>query len=952
MANLSSTLLSDLGIDNIADFLIQATSYADFAEAHLRNPDEHSIPLVLEPGQRQAMNALQFGYDIDATPSNYINEKPPKGVVMIWPRQCLHEDTLIQLTDGSLKPIKNIKDDHVISYKNGFHFSPSTDAIDNDKIRCVKITTKNGRTLTCTPNHPLLVSMSNLLKPRYIEVQYLKTGFKLAMVRQLPEMGHKILSDDEIAFLAYMITEGCLTGNTPYFTNHTSEIEEDWKRIVKNYHQHILHGKKRHQYNCKNKKLQQLLKDVDLHKKYSANKFVPKIIFKSTTDQIALFLSKMIDCDGNVHIKKKDSKSASIHYTSKSKQLIDDLSYLFTRIGMYGYIYSYKTDNKKYWRIKFTSSQSIVNAKKYLKLTPYKQKILDKSIETNLSTSDIYPYLWKILQLKKEYKLTEEKLIQKGFRIDRRNKGITLSKLQLLEKIFPELNVDKNIYWDEIKSIETIESQQTYGIKVYSEHTHITNGFITHNTGKTVGVKIFIVVAMILEPGVNIGYMAQKEEFVKKQIRDIKLIFRNSGLNHLIESSLSMEIVLKNGSRITGFPNSEDAIRGYPLNYLILDEAATLDDKVIEAGAIPTTRKAGKRWVMLSTPKGYRGALVKYYNQGLKTRLIICRSCLTEFTMAHFQNVKWDPMYIPPGLPPCPECGYHAEDISDDTGIDKIYIGQTYFYGMGDYTVISVDPFKCSFYPKEEILEELRKGDWNATLRQELLGEIIPEGLGMFKRDWIDKAKKPQIKNIFDAKPNILYYVGIDFGKSHDNSVVVVGHEDRVTHQAIVDYIKVIESRYHGRDWEDIKNDIIEVIMHFNPTVIIPDSTGVGDPVVEMMEKDLNRMGWYGKIYCNKTNKLGFHFDVRSKPDLIENLQQYFARGKIDLPATTEPWMEFLTNELISFTYEMTSTNYIKYGVQSEHDDSVIALALFVWGLRNKPWLGVASAFTMPRGGM
>lgn len=464
-------------------------------------------------------------------------------------------------------------------------------------------------------------------------------------------------------------------------------------------------------------------------------------------------------------------------------------------------------------------------------------------------------------------------------------------------------------------------------------------------TGKTTAVVTFCAAAACLEPGVKVGVMAQSEPTAKEIIRRVKQTLKQSTADAKVDKYLSMEIEMEHGGVIRAHPSSE-SIRGFSYHYLILDEAARIEDKIIQGAALHTTRKIGKRWAMLSTPKGYGGLLVKYYKQGLKTRRVICKNCLTEFTQAHFENVKFDALMMPAGLGPCPECGYEEPDETDEDGRS---FGNTFFYGAGDYTVISVDPFKCSFYPKEEIIAELERGDWSPKLRQELLGEIIPEGAGIFDEAWISKAEDKTKRNIYKVDQNIDYVMGIDFGKVHDNSVMCVCHEDRETGHAILDYIKVIISRYHGKEYEEIKNDIIEVVKTFNPSTIVPDSTGMGEPVVESMEKDLNRMGWYGKIYNNKKNRLGFIFDSRSKPDLIENLQQYFARGKIKIPNREEPDVDILVNELLSFSFEMTKSNYIKFGVQLEHDDTVIALALAVWGLRHKPWFMPQAAF-VPRG--
>jgi hypothetical protein len=91
---------------------------------------------------------------------------------------------------------------------------------------------------------------------------------------------------------------------------------------------------------------------------------------------------------------------------------------------------------------------------------------------------------------------------------------------------------------------------------------------------------------------------------------------------------------------------------------------------------------------------------------------------------------------------------------------------------------------------------------------------------------------------------------------------------------------------------------------------------------------------------------------VKSKPDLIENLVNYFSRTRISIPPEYEPDIDILINQLLNFAYEATQTNYIKYGVQLEHDDAVIALALMVWGMRHKPWISPAAVFGEPRGNL
>lgn len=451
-------------------------------------------------------------------------------------------------------------------------------------------------------------------------------------------------------------------------------------------------------------------------------------------------------------------------------------------------------------------------------------------------------------------------------------------------------------------------------------------------TGKTTGVAIACATILCLQPGVKIGVMGMSEESAKNLVDRTRIFLEKSPFRRILKKSLKMELQMEHGGYMKAFATSH-GIRGQSFHYVMLDEAAQIDDEIIEGAALDTARKIGKRVVMLSTPAGYRGTLVKYYVQGLNTRPVICKSCHTEYTQASFIVADFNALTMPE-LPPCVEC--ESED--------------GYFYGLGDYAVISIDPFTTTFYPKEQILAELKRRGNTPLARQELLGELIPEGQNVFRKAWIDACMNERLQNVMKFDSSVNYMAGIDFGKLHDNSVIAIGHEDRKTRKIILDYMRIIEADVQGKEYEDIRQELMEVIMFYKPVWLIPDATGMGEPIVEIMDKDLKRLGWRGRIYSNKNNRLGFIFDIKSKPDLIENLVEYFARSIIEMPPLYEKEIGVLVNELLNFSYDQANANYIKYGVQLEHDDTVIALALMVWGHKHKPWVMPSFDFGLPRG--
>ncbi|MBY0374463.1 MAG: terminase family protein, partial [Bryobacteraceae bacterium] len=63
---------------------------------------------------------------------------------------------------------------------------------------------------------------------------------------------------------------------------------------------------------------------------------------------------------------------------------------------------------------------------------------------------------------------------------------------------------------------------------------------------------------------------------------------------------------LPNGATILGLPNQADTIRGFTVNFLIIDEAARVPDELYTAVRPMLITTGGHLW-MLSTPNGRRG---------------------------------------------------------------------------------------------------------------------------------------------------------------------------------------------------------------------------------------------------------------------------------------------------------------------------------------------------------
>lgn len=147
------------------------------------------------------------------------------------------------------------------------------------------------------------------------------------------------------------------------------------------------------------------------------------------------------------------------------------------------------------------------------------------------------------------------------------------------------------------------------------------------------------------------------------------------------------------------------------------------------------------------------------------------------------------------------------------------------------------------------------------------------------------------------GQPAVVF--GVDLAKSVDFTAVIgLDDEGRVS----------VCERWQGTDWKTTIEKIGELIGEC-PTLV--DSTGVGDPVVEELQR-------YSPFVE------GFKFSSTSKQQLMEGLAQIISKRELTFP---DNW---LRTELDIFEFEHSRTG-VKYSApQGQHDDGVCALALAV----------------------
>jgi hypothetical protein len=190
---------------------------------------------------------------------------------------------------------------------------------------------------------------------------------------------------------------------------------------------------------------------------------------------------------------------------------------------------------------------------------------------------------------------------------------------------------------------------------------------------------------------------------------------------------------------------------------------------------------------------------------------------------------------------------------------------------------------------RDEEIEAARREPPKQVFEQEFLGVPADDGGNPFGLDAIERC-------IAEKSSNPPKAIGVDLAKSVDYTVVC--GLDEAGSVCLLERWQAPWSETIGR---------IERMLGEVPALI--DSTGVGDPIVEDLQRKQPRVE-------------GFKFTQVSKQQLMEGLASAFQTGRIQIP---DGW---LRTECETFEYQYTRTGVRYEAPSGMHDDGVCALAL------------------------
>lgn len=209
------------------------------------------------------------------------------------------------------------------------------------------------------------------------------------------------------------------------------------------------------------------------------------------------------------------------------------------------------------------------------------------------------------------------------------------------------------------------------------------------------------------------------------------------------------------------------------------------------------------------------------------------------------------------------------------------------------HKIVAGDAVAAGVLDAQEI-EEARGHMPEAVWRELYLAEPSDDGGNPFGLQHIAACVKKQLSTKAPCS------WGWDFAKKRDYTVGIGLDEDGVVCRF---------HRFHGVPWGETINRVIDETKKVRG---LGDSTGVGDPIVEEIQREI------GQTFQ------GYHFTPASKQKLMEGLAVAIQERKVGFPEGV------IVQELEQFEFEFTRVG-VKYSApQGFFDDCVCALALAV----------------------
>ena len=372
------------------------------------------------------------------------------------------------------------------------------------------------------------------------------------------------------------------------------------------------------------------------------------------------------------------------------------------------------------------------------------------------------------------------------------------------------------------------------------------------------------------------------------------------------------EIKLPNGSRVKAVATSKDALRGFTPTYLVMDEAAYIDNGDEVFGAALTALGTGGKATLISTPRGMDALYYKTYDQAKNKK-----NNFNIIEMKWYEDLRYN------------------KDLRWIMGEEEIIETE---FTFDSYNRKINDGWK----PTSSWYEEMCRGMNNDAkmIAQELDVSFIGSGGNVIGEEYIDHQNKFNVIDpvfthgveneiwVWEApQEGHQYVMGVDVsrGDGEDASTMVI--LDFTTMEQVMEY--------QGKIQPDLLAQIVEEYGNLYKAYTVVDITGgMGvTTVLKLLEFDYKHLHYdtqNGKILSARQRELASYGKDAKTPG--------FQATNVRLPMIANLEFKIRTDAVKIRSRRMTSemkTFIFKNGrpdhMDGYHDDLLMAMGMCLW---------------------
>lgn len=257
---------------------------------------------------------------------------------------CLTGDSLIALASGERVPIRDLvgQQPQVVTLDRWAVTTSAASRVWLTGHRPIfKLTTRMGRTIRATGNHPFRVLDG------WRALEELSAGDRIALPRHYPQPpSPEPWPEERVILLAHLIGDGCYASRNPL--HYTSASEANLSAVAKSaehafgitpkrvaqrnwFHLYLSAGANKWRPNP----VRRWLRELGIDGQRSPEKHIPAPVFSLPNEQIALFLRHLWSTDGSIYLRPTThGRAGTIYYATTSERLAGDVQHLLARLGI------------------------------------------------------------------------------------------------------------------------------------------------------------------------------------------------------------------------------------------------------------------------------------------------------------------------------------------------------------------------------------------------------------------------------------------------------------------------------------------------------------------------------------------------------------------------------------------------------------------------------------------